>query len=226
MDSTSIRKDFFRFLKRPNYERFENIEIKDKIIILFKVFALIYLGLIISSIPMTILKKFNIIGEIAIKSDVMYQTINNDMVDYKTYFLIFVILIVPILEEFSFRLAQVKFNVQFIIVSISLITGSILGGKFVKYLWMPHYYSGDLLIYCFYIFLFGTMIYLILNFKWIKINIKKIEDFWNFKPGLIFYSIALLFAIIHISNLNVKTDDLIYLPIILLPYFVYGSNFD
>lgn len=69
------------------------------------------------------------------------------------------------------------------------------------------------------------MIYLILNIKLIKNNIKKIENFWNFKPGFIFYSIAVLFASIHISNLDIKTDDLIYLPIILLPYFVYGLAF-
>jgi len=220
MDKISIRKDFFRFLKSPNYDRFENLDIKNKIIIFFKVFALTYLGLIISSIPMTILKKFNIIGEMAIKSDVMYQTINNDMVDYKPYFLIFVILIAPILEELSFRLSQVRFNVRFISLSISLITGLVLGDKFVKYLWMPHSYAGDLLIYYSYIFLLATVIYLILNIKLIKNNIKKIENFWNFKPGFIFYSIAVLFASIHISNLDIKTDDLIYLPIILLPYFI------
>lgn len=172
-----------------------------------------------------LLKQFHIIGEIASKPDVMFHRINNDIEDYKPYFLTFLMLIAPIIEEFAFRLSLVKFNVRFVSMSISLITGLSFGALIVKFLWMPHSYWGHFLIYYCYMFLFVTMIYFILNISLIKSNIKKIEGFWNVKPGFIYYTSAFLFAIIHISNYDIKTDDLIYLPLILLPYFIYGLSF-
>ena len=49
--------------------------------------------------------------------------------------------------------------------------------------------------------------------------------FWNKNTDLIIYSVAILFAFMHVMNLKFETRDLIFMPIVLLPLFVYGLSF-
>ena len=43
--------------------------------------------------------------------------------------------------------------------------------------------------------------------------------------GLIIYGVAIIFALLHVMNLKFETRDLIFMPIVLLPLFVYGLSF-
>lgn len=225
MEYKSIRKDLFAFLRQPDYERYEDLSLKNKLLILFKIFILTHIGLILVNIPNIVLKKLEIMGELTQKSDLMYEYIKKDLTGYKSYFMLIMILIAPIIEELSFRLPLGNFSIRFLTISISLIVGLYLGDYLSKLLWRPDSYLGFVLIYYSYIFIVVFLVFSILNIGLIKRNIEKIQNGWNAKPGMIFYLIASLFAISHINNLKIEPNDLFFLPLILLPFFVYGLVF-
>lgn len=223
MNKISIRCDIFSFLKNPDYNRFPDMSDEKELLILFKVFILTNIALVIVSIPTVILRNWGVISEIPMKSDLVLNSIQAHNIGLKPYFIFSVLLCVPLLEEFSFRLFLTKFRIDYFMISVSLFWGILIRNLFGSIFWIPKSWllltiSGS--IYTLLIsVLIGGVLYLL------KIKIIGIEGFWNKNTDLIIYSVAILFAFMHVMNLKFETRDLIFMPIVLLPLFVYGLSF-
>ena len=101
-------------------------------------------------------------------------------------------------------------------------------GMFIKYFlgnifWIPKSYLLLSIMGYIYIFIISALIGVALCL--FRTKIIRIEEFWNRNTGLIIYSIAILFAIGHIINLKFDNHDLVFMPLILLPFLVYGLSF-
>lgn len=225
MENFSVRKDLLSFIKHSNYERFEDFTLIKKLTITIKVLLLTYIGLYIVSLPIGILKAFGVIGDISNRINIINDLISKDYREYQPYFFTLVIIIVPILEEFSFRLSLKSFNIKYFNVSISLILGLFFVYPIIELLWMPEAYLGRLFMYYSYSLVICATIFLFLNLERIKKNVSRIKTNWNLKPQLIIYISAILFAIAHTYNYVLRKEDLIFMPLLLLPYFIYGLTF-
>ena len=223
MEKISIRKDLFRFLKKTNFDKLQDVSIKTKIIILFKVLVITYIGLIITNLPLHFLKELNIIEKDIFKVNVFLDTMRKTGSGYKSYFIITSLLLVPLIEETAFRLFLTKFKINYFIISISLIFGCLIY-HFVRFLlWKPTSYLFFLISPHIYAIIISGILGLIL---WInRSHLIRIKKFWNNNTGLIFYSSAILFALFHFMTTNFNENNLIFAPIILLPYVVYGITF-
>ncbi|PQB07273.1 hypothetical protein BST83_08985 [Polaribacter filamentus] len=223
MKKTSTRQDLFRFLKKPSFDKLQNASIKTKIIILFKILILTYVGIIIASLPFQILKELNFVGETTNKVRVFLDIMRESRSDYKSYFIFTSILLVPLLEETAFRLFLTKFKLNYFIISVSLIFGCLIF-YFVNFLfWKPASY----LLFSISTYFYSTMISGVIGLiLWIIRNqLIGIKKFWNSNIGIIFYSSAILFALFHFMSTNFNKDNLIFAPVILLPFVVYGVTF-
>ncbi|MCW3789586.1 CPBP family glutamic-type intramembrane protease [Plebeiibacterium sediminum] len=223
MNKLSVRQDLFAFLKAPNYNSYGDLNIKQKLIVLVKIYLLAHIGLIIVSIPVAILKKNGMIGDVVMKTTKTLEWINSDFRAYRIPFFISVAVTIPIIEELSFRLQLSKFNHKYIRISLSALLATFAYMFVAQYLWMPKAYYLIELIRVLYIVLFSVIFYSVsLNFK---NRLKDFEHIWNNNSGIVFYTIAALFGVLHIFNLEIRTQDLFFLPLILLPFFIYGLTF-
>jgi len=223
MKKTSIRRDMYLFLKSPDYGRFNDLSTRERIIVLLKVLIFTQLGIVLVNMPVLLLQKLEVISQIPMKTDLRLNNIQTNFINYKPYFILATIFIVPLLEEISYRLFLTKFRVNYFIISVSIILG-----MFIKYFlgnifWIPKSYLFMSLIGAIYILIISALIGCILNF--FRNKIIRIEEFWNKNTGLIIYSVSILFALGHIINLKLENRDLIFLPLILLPFLVYGLSF-
>lgn len=223
MEKTSIRRDIYLFLKLPDYRSFNDLSTKEKIIVLLKVLILTHIALFLVSIPSLFLEKLDVISQIPMKTDLVLNNIQTNYINYKPYFILSTIFIVPLLEEISHRLFLTKFRVNYFIISVSIIFG-----MFIKYFlgnvfWIPKFYLFMCTIGAIYILMISALIGCILYF--FRNKIIRIEEFWNKNTGLIIYSVSILFALGHIFNLKLENRDLVFLPLILLPFLVYGLSF-
>jgi len=219
----AIRQNLLLFLKNPNYNGFHNFSKKEKIIVLLKVLALTYICLFIVNIPVAILKKLELISEISMKTEIFLRSVNTCNLNYKPYFLFSTILFVPLLEELSFRLFLVKFRVRYFIISISLLSGMIIKYFLGNIFWIPQSYILMSVVNIIYILIISVL--MAGGLCLFKNQIIRIEEFWNKNIGFIIYSVAILFSLGHIINLSFKNSDLIFMPLILLPFFVSGLSF-
>lgn len=220
---TSISRDIFSFLKTPDYNRFSNMSYEKELLILLKVFILTNIGLVIVSIPTLILKKWEIISEIPMKSDLILNSIQAHNIGLKPYFIFSVLLCVPLLEEFSFRLFLTKFRIDYFIISVSIFCGILIKNLSGNIFGIPKSWLLLSFIGAIHILLISAPIAGILYL--FKNKIIRIDKFWNKNMGLIIYGVAILFAFLHVMNLKFESRDLIFMPIVLLPLFVYGLSF-
>jgi hypothetical protein len=222
MKKTSTRRDLLKFLKKPNFDKLQDLSIKAKIVILLKVLILTYIGLIIAQLPFQILKGLNIIGEISSNVDTVVETITKRNVDFKLYFLISSIFLAPFLEETGFRLFLTKFKINYLITSTSLILGFLIVYFSSTFLWRPKSYLLFSLSSYIYLLIISGVIGFVL---WLlRNNLKETKNFWDNNFGIIFYSVAILFALFHFMSINFYGNNLLYAPIILLPFLVYGLS--
>jgi len=223
MKKTSTRRDLLKFLKKPNFDKLQDLSIKEKIVILLKVLILTYVGLIVANLPFQILKGLNIIGEISSNVNIAVETITKRNIAYKPYFILSSIILVPLLEETAFRLFLTKYREKFVIISVSVILGALIVHFINSILWRPDSYL---------LFSFSTYIYVLmisgvigLGLWFLRNYLNRVQSFWNNHFGLVFYSVAILFALFHFMSINFKENSLLYAPIILLPFLVYGLSF-
>lgn len=223
MKKTSIRQDLYLFLQSPDYKQFDDVTVKEKFKILWKVFVLTYAGLVLGNIPVLLLEKLDIISKICMKSDLALKSIQAHYIGYKPYYLLSVIFLVPLMEEMSFRLVQTKFRINYFIISVSILLASLIQPFIKNMIWLPKSYfllSISAFMYCFLLSaLIGSVLF------GFKAKFMALEEFWNKNTGIIIYTIASLFAVLHIRNLKFETRDLIFMPLILLPFFVFGLSF-
>lgn len=223
MEKTSIRRDIYSFFKSPDFYRFNDLSVYGKIIVLLKVLILTQIGLVLVNIPVMLLQKLQVISQVPMKTHLILNNIQTNYINYKPYFILSTIFIVPLLEELSFRLFLTKFRVNYFIISVSIIFGMFIKYFLENIFWIPKSYLLMSLIGAVYILiissLIGCMVYLFRN------KIIRIEEFWNKNPGLIIYTVSILFAVGHIINLKLENRDLFFLPLILLLFLVYGLSF-
>ena len=223
MNKISIRHDLFSFLKNPDYNRFPDMSDEKELLILFKVFILTNIALVIVNIPTLILRKWGIISEIPMKSDLIFNSIVAQNIGLKPYLIFSVLLCVPLLEEFSYRLFLTKFRIDYFMVSVSLFSGIIISNFLKGIFWIPKSWLLLSFIGAIYTLLVSALIGGVLYL--FKSKIIRIEEFWDKNMGLIIYGVAIIFALLHVMNLKFETRDLIFMPIFLLPLFVYGLSF-
>jgi len=223
MNKISIRRDLFSFLKNPDYNRFPDMSDEKELLILFKVFILTNIALVIVNIPTLILRKWGIISEIPMKSDLIFNSIVAQNIGLKPYLIFSVLLCVPLLEEFSYRLFLTKFRIDYFMVSVSLFSGIIISNFLKGIFWIPKSWLLLSFIGAIYTLLVSALIGGVLYL--FKSKIIRIEEFWDKNMGLIIYGVAIIFALLHVMNLKFETRDLIFMPIVLLPLFVYGLSF-
>lgn len=215
----STIKSFFGFLKKPDYNRLIDLTTRQKITILFKLFLLTFVLLIIVKSFNKLLVSFGLYEE----AEHYIKNISNVIPkEFASKFLIFALIINPILEELCFRLPLNWYNRKHISISFALIIGYLLYQVFGVRLW----HSNSALIFgiipYFYIISFSTPFMFLILILLKKFDFKT-ESIWNKYPVFIFYSSVIMFSIIHIAALNIEFENYIYLPIILLPYIVYGT---
>lgn len=223
MKKASTGRDIVIFLKKPNFKKLQGLSIKTKIWILFKVLILTYIGVIVAGLPFEILKGLNVIGEVSSNVNMAIETITKKNIDYKPYFILSSIVLVPLLEETAFRLFLTKYRINFVIVSVSVMLGALIIHFINTILWRPDSY----LLFSLSIYIYVLIISVIIGFGlWLLRNyLKGAQNLWNDYFGLIFYSVAIIFALFHVMSVNSNENSLIYTPVVLLPFFIYGLSF-
>lgn len=169
-----------------------------------------------------------IIDRLLIKVDFEHQLVNvlidnsdNIVISNIFAFILIITLLIPLFEELVFRLFLTKYNLKLVILSFSLLGGV---GVYELSKRCLKFFSSDLALYYPTMFLyillfsipFALMIYL---FK------VKIEKNWERLFPYFFYLSAFLFAIYHIQAFNLNFKDILYIPIVILPYFIFGLMF-
>ncbi len=203
MKKLSVRNNLFAFLKAPDYDSYDEYTTIQKLLVLFKIYILTHIGLIIVLIPVSILKENGIIGDVVMKTTKTLEWINSDFREYRLYYFIAIAVTTPIMEELSFRLLLSKFNDKYIRISISAFAATLFYVIVAKYLWIPKAYYLFELIRVLYIVLFSAIFYTVsLNFK---NRLKDFENIWNNNSGIVFSTIAALFGVLHIFNLEIRT---------------------
>lgn len=223
MKKTSIRRDLFMFLKSPDYNKFEDISTKEKMIVLLKCLILTDIALVIAGLLSSILKEVGLISDIQMKSTIIFNTIKLNQLSYKPYFILSIIFFIPLIEELAYRLFLAKFRINYFIISISVLLGANIFHFSGNIFWIPKTYLLFSVAGYIYIILISAVIggglYLLRN------QLMRLEGFWNQKMCLIFYATAILFSVNHLFNLKYENSDLFFMPIILLPFFLYGLSF-
>lgn len=222
MKKTSIRKDLFLFLKSPDYKQFHDLSTKEKIKVLTKCFILSYTGLFIIALLLNVLKDAKLISATPMKSILFFDSLKVRYAPLRTYYIFSTIFLVPLTEELSFRLFLTKFKINFFIITIAIFLGSSVRFLSPDFFWVPNILFMIPLMFYIYTFIvsaaIGGGLYLLRH------KLMEIEEFWNQNTGLIFYTVTILFAVLHISNLKFVSSDLLFMPIILLPFLLYGLS--
>lgn len=211
-------KQILAFITKPDYNR-ENVSFKDKFKVLFSIYALSLLCLFFVGVIKYILIQYELLTPLTNKTfeNVKYYSDNETTVYY-----LGVLMIVPLYEELSFRLMLFKFDIKKIIISISLILGII----FYMFLHQHFSYSLNTILNIFlpyiYMVIISTLLYIIMITTIQKLNLNQVKYLWDNNFYVIFYTIAFLFSILHLYNLNLSTKDYLFTPVILLPFIIYA----
>lgn len=192
-------EDFLRFIKSPKLSTNYYNKPIDKLFVLLIGFFFSMLGLYLAAL---LNKSLIVFGFEDISN---YRQVSYDF-NLQNFFI--VVLVAPILEELCFRLPLKPTRLIYAPVSLALLSFFFLNFFFDAYL-------NNYLIFtisCFVLVLFFLVRVFIT--KYIKKNYK-----------MVFYTSALLFAILHLKSLNDFLDYFFLIPLLLLPYFVYALSF-
>ena len=198
---------FLLFIKNPNFQVQENLNLNSKIRSFVRIYLIFLLGAFLTSI---VSRGF---GEL-ISS--MYGNVNNPLGNYRIninelikfygfWFYLIGIFWVPILEEMIFRLPIVTSNINFKFASFACIAT-------VLFSFLKHKFQID--INSIIISLFGFLL---------------IAICWHFREKnnnnyrILFYSSSILFGIIHIANFTpLNPQLLLFYPFLVLPQIFMG----
>ena len=209
--------DYFSYLQNPlPYNASEVPFTYKRNLITFGKTVLLTFGLVlIAAIFSYSFNKF-LVYTFSIKSLSDFQVNNFDHLikSFGKYKLIFVVLIVPAIEELIFRL-PLRIKSSFLAISIGMLLYPLFGFSYF------HFDFASPKSYLF-VSLFFILLPIVLNWLFGLINL---EDILKKKYKYFFYFSAALFAIVHISNFKPLNYHLIYLyPFYVLPQFVMGLS--
>lgn len=216
-------KSFRNFLVNPDFNECSDIVLPKKLLILGSFLLLTLFLLIISQLLDSLMQSLEVYPAYSHILNSVYESISSNSVGNKSTqsTLLISLISAPILEELQFRLLLKKYNKQLIAISFSLVLGYFTNRSFHTELWYGSNETIQALLPTLYIFIFAILFYF--PFKILAKGIS--ENLWNENPKFLFYLSAILFALNHITNYNIESAHYLFLPIILLPYFIYATIF-
>ncbi|WP_018338764.1 CPBP family glutamic-type intramembrane protease [Butyricimonas synergistica] len=192
--------DIFQFLAKPKFESFKDYP-GNKI----KKFFTIFMWLLLIVMGCNILSM--ILQTIIASKPIMPNPINrltHLTNEWKAWNIFHVILLSPVLEEFSYRYALCSFNTTKIKISFSLILSFHI--SYLLYVYKFRLFCGTDLVFHI-LFLYGTIFFiaaiLFLITSLFNKQLTRLENTWNTHPTVIFYLSAILFTIYHIYNMPI-----------------------
>jgi len=186
--------DLLQFLTKPKFESFKEHP-GSKIKKFFTIFMWLFLIVFGINILVMMLQIIIVSKPIASNPITQLTQLTNE---WKAWSVFQVVLLSPILEEFSYRYALFSFNITKIKISFSLILSFHI--SYLLYFYKYQQLCGTNLIFhtlSLYgtIFFIATMLFLIASL--FNKQIAKLENIWNTHPTFIFYLSAILFTIYH-----------------------------
>lgn len=192
--------DILQFLQKPNFESFQDVS-GSKVKKFFTIFLWLFLIVIGTNILVMMLQT------VIVSKPIMSNPINRLIYltsEWKTWNIFHVILLSPILEEFSYRYALSSFNITRIKISLSLILSFHI--SYLLYFYKFHQLCEvNLVLHV--LSLYGTIFFvaivLFLIMSLFNKQLAMFENKWNTHPMVIFYLSAVLFTIYHVYNMSV-----------------------
>jgi len=219
MNDNTTLKSFLNFIKNPDYLSSPKKVISKKFLILIKFYLLSILLLWIARGIDFVFINFKLYGTYNYKL-IKYQS----SIDSSSYSLLFVIILIstPIFEEITFRLFLKKFNLTYFLISVSLLIGSSVYLVLKNNLWYPKISYAYAFMPLIYLIIFFIPVLFLVYFIIKKIGDTKLETKWNSSFPILFYVFSILFSIYHLPTLNLNLSHYLFLPIILIPFFIYA----
>lgn len=219
-DDTSIRKDLISFFKNPDYERFRTDSTIARIIVFVKVVLLGLLIELLANLPLIVGEYMGLFKESINLIHQNYQSLDSDGSGYMIYFLVYVVLVGPLIEEIAFRFPLKAFHLQHIKVALALIVGPVAYSSLYPVLWQPDTYWFFFSINLFYQLCFSGLVYFCLSFFESKLG--RLCSIWNKRPSIVHYFFASTFALSHIFSFSIDSSQFLQVPFILFPFFMSG----
>ena len=198
----------FKFFLKPEQDSFSGQTITDKIkwLLFLLVFEMPFLIVFLSLYYLLLIN-----GLVNSENHLVGELIKNNNI---TFIVIFLILVGPFIEELIFRLPLRYKKANFIPLTVVILffAGTLLFKKL--------HLSLALSIPLFVVFTAFSIFY-IFNRRMAENR----DKFLSSNYPYFFYSLTILFALIHISNFNYSVSLLLFAPIIVLPQFVAGFLF-
>jgi len=198
----------FKFFLKPEQDSFSGQTITDKIkwLLFLLVFEMPFLIVFLSLYYLLLIN-----GLVNSENHLVGELIKNNNI---TFIVIFLILVGPFIEELIFRLPLRYKKANFIPLTVVILffAGTLLFKKL--------HLSLALSIPLFVVFTAFSIFY-IFNRRMAENRDKFLSSNYHY----FFYSLTILFALIHISNFNYSVSLLLFAPIIVLPQFVAGFLF-
>ncbi|MRI02577.1 hypothetical protein GH721_18690 [Kriegella sp. EG-1] len=213
-------KSFLKFVRKPDSHRLQT-STKNRILFTLRLYLVGLLLLIIAIIPSLLIQELFAV-EIPEQINYIpeYYTSKTDI--FLTTLIISII--AGVMEETQFRLILGKFNATYFNVFIAINLGYIIF-KFVGPYFVVNFefYNSFLLQYIAYVILVSLSIFLVLRQKndsllWFKRNWIKVNTF-------LFYTLAFIFAILHLPTFDLSMKQLAFWPLIILPFLIYAFLF-
>jgi hypothetical protein len=219
----SLTSDFLNFFWSPNFNNFSFDNRIKKSVVFLKTICLSFIVVGLAGIPVLILKTTGLIGELGMKPYTTFNYLVQNNSNHLPFFLLSTIVFNPIMEELTFRLMMTRFSLNNILVSFSLIIGSIIRLTIKKFLWVPNNYIAFHLTPYLYVLFFSSIFFLL--FWLFKQRLIIIEKFWHKNFGIITYLAIFFFALIHHNNIVFELKYTMLYPILLIQLMVYGLVF-
>ena len=198
----------FKFFLKPEQDSFSGQTITDKIkwLLFLLVFEMPFMLVALSLYYLLVTN-----GLVNSENHLIGELIKNNNI---TFIVIFLILVGPFIEELIFRLPLRYKKANFIPLTVVILffTGTLLFKKL--------HLSLALSIPLFVVFTAFSIFY-IFNRRMAENR----DKFLTSNYPYFFYSLTILFALIHISNFSYSVSLLLFAPIIVLPQFVAGFLF-
>jgi membrane protease YdiL (CAAX protease family) len=206
-------KNFLNFLKKPDCQTID-VSLTKRIKILFVLYIITLVLLSLSKLLQDLFIYFDLFEEYSQKISILPKITSKE----NSYiFLLTAMILGPIFEELVFRLMLTQYNKQLISISLSLLLGYLLTIHFDFYL--LNIKSGYIYSFMAYIYpvCFAIPFYIIAQH--LKLDLKKS---WNRYYPIIFYTITIIFALMHIPTLTINKSHYLFIPVLILPFIVIG----
>ena len=213
-------RSFFQMILRPDTHRIRTTT-KNRLLLTLRFYFLTLLFVIVVSIPLTILQWLGI--------SISAQQIDLIPDAYvRSSDIFFASLLIPMmagfLEESQFRLVLGRFNKRYFDVFIACSLGYVMSKIAGRYLLtFSEFYSGLLVQSILIYLLFAVPIYF--SLEGTNAHSSWFEKNWQHVFKYFFYTLAVLFAMLHLPTLQITGNQLLFWPLLILPFLVYGLVF-